>query len=73
MGRGGTGIISVLGRQNIAVDPLRNWRHTGVYSATLDLAASIACASHSMNDHECTRASAYIKNNYSVFSRRPFS
>lgn len=27
-------IISVLARQNIVVDPLRNWRHTGVYGAT---------------------------------------
>lgn len=61
-GRGeGTGIISVLARQNIAVDPLRNWRHTGVYSATLDLAARHCVCIRSMSDHECTRASAYIK------------
>ena len=25
---------AVLLRQNIVVDPLRNWRHTGVYGAT---------------------------------------
>lgn len=36
-------IISVLARQNIAVDPLRNWRHTGVYGATTNHAAGITC------------------------------
>lgn len=46
-------IISVLARQNIAVDPLRNWRHTGVYGATTNRAASITyTVAHTSCTHE---------------------
>lgn len=54
-GEGGTGIILVLARQNIAVHPLRNWRYAGVYAVALvDLAAQSVCMCVH-NIHACER------------------